>query len=119
MKAKKAPAPHPVRVEVLGRSLEIRSAVPEAELKHAVQALEATFRDMDAACAVEWGHARPAADSSTWLILGALNLAHRVARLEREATQHTQDLEQTLKLLESVPDDISTRPSPLFEGDLS
>lgn len=116
MKAKKA---HPTRIEVLGRALEIRSAVPEAELHQAIRALEATFQDMDSACAVEWGHARPAADSSSWLILGALNLAHRVARLEREATQHTQDLEQTLKLLESVPDDISTRPSPLFEGDLS
>jgi hypothetical protein len=117
MKAKKGA--HPVRVEVLGRSLDLRSAVPEGELKAAVEALEATFRDMDSACAVEWGHARPAADSSTWLLLGALNLAHRVARLEREATQHTQDLEQTLKLLEEVPDDISNHPSALFEGDLS
>lgn len=117
MKAKKGA--RPARVEVLGRSLELRSAVPEGELQAAVQALEATFRDMESACAVEWGHARPAADSSTWLLLGALNLAHRVARLEREATQHTQDLEQTLKLLETVPDDISTRPSALFEGDLS
>lgn len=117
MKAKKGV--HPVRVEVLGRSLDLRSAVPEGELKAAVEALESTFRDMDSACAVEWGHARPAADSSTWLLLGALNLAHRVARLEREATQHTQDLEQTLKLLEEVPDDISNHPSALFEGDLS
>lgn len=117
MKAKKGTSP--VRIEVLGRSLELRSMVPEAELRAAVQALESTFRDMDSACAVEWGHARPAADSSVWLLLGALNLAHRVARLEREATQHTQDLEQTLKLLEEVPDDISTRPSALFEGDLS
>lgn len=110
---------HLVRVEVLGRSLDVRSAAPEAELQAAIQALEATFQDMDLACAVEWGHARPAADSSTWLLLGALNLAHRVARLEREATQHTQDLEQTLKLLETVPDDIPNRPSALFEGDLS
>ncbi|HZU52279.1 MAG TPA: cell division protein ZapA [Holophagaceae bacterium] len=117
MKAKKGASP--IRVEVLGRSLELRSAVPEGELKAAIQALEATFQDMDSACAVEWGHARPAADSSTWLLLGALNLAHRVARLEREATQHTQDLEQTLKLLETVPDDIPNHPSALFEGDLS
>lgn len=117
MKARKTA--HSVQVEVLGRSLDLRSAVPEPELRAAIQTLEATFQDMDSACAVEWGHARPAADSSTWLILGALNLAHRVARLEREATQHTQDLEQTLKLLESVPDDIPNRPSSLFEGDLS
>ena len=117
MRGKKGP--HPTRIEVLGRSLEIRSAVPDPELRAAVLALETTFRDMDSACAVEWGHARPAADSSTWLILGALNLAHRVARLEREATQHTQDLEQTLKLLEAVPDDIPNHPSSLFEGDLS
>ncbi|HTL98005.1 MAG TPA: cell division protein ZapA [Holophagaceae bacterium] len=117
MKPKKGP--HPVRIEVLGRSLEVRSSVSETELRQAIQALESTFQDMDSACAVEWGHARPAADSSTWLILGALNLAHRVARLEREATQHTQDLEQTLKLLETVPDDIPNHPSSLFEGDLS
>ncbi len=117
MKAKKGT--QPVRAEILGRSLELRSGVPEAELRAAIQTLEATFRDMDSACAVEWGHARAAADSSTWLLLGALNLAHRVARLEREATQHTQDLEQTLKLLEDVPDDIPPHPSALFEGDLS
>ncbi|HEU4951851.1 MAG TPA: cell division protein ZapA [Holophagaceae bacterium] len=117
MTAKKGPRVQ--TVQVLGRTLEIRSTAPEAELKAAVEALEATFRDMDSACAVEWGHARPPADSSTWLLLGALNLAHRVARLEREATQHTQDLEQTLKLLEAVPDDIPNRPSALFEGDLS
>ena len=117
MKPRKGP--RPVHIEVLGRSLEVRSAVPEPDLRQAIQTLEATFRDMDSACAVEWGHARPAADSSTWLILGALNLAHRVARLEREATQHTQDLEQTLKLLETVPDDIPNHPSSLFEGDLS
>lgn len=117
MKAKKGA--HPVHVEVLGRSLEIRSAVPEPELRAAIRVLESSFQDMELACAVEWGHARPAADSSVWLLLGALNLAHRVARLEREATQHTQDLEQTLKLLEEVPDDIPNRPSALFEGDLS
>ena len=117
MKAKKGA--YPIRLEILGRSLELRSSVPEGELRAAVQALESTFQDMESACAVEWGHARPAADSSTWLLLGALNLAHRVARLEREATQHTQDLEQTLKLLEDVPDDIPNRPSALFEGDLS
>ena len=73
--------------------LERGEIKPDAAQQAAVEALEATFRDMDSACAVEWGHARPAADSSTWLLLGALNLAHRVARLEREATQHTQDLE--------------------------
>ena len=117
MKAKKGA--QPIRVEILGRSLDLRTSAPESELRAAIQALEATFQDMDSACAVEWGHARPAADSTSWLLLGALNLAHRVARLEREATQHTQDLEQTLKLLEDVPDDISNRPSALFEGDLS
>ncbi len=117
MKAKRGA--HPVRVEILGRNLEVRSAVPEGELRSAIRALEATFQDMESACAVEWGHAQPAADSHAWLLLGALNLAHRVARLEREATQHTQDLEQTLKLLEDVPDDIPNHPSALFEGDLS
>jgi hypothetical protein len=45
--------------------------------------------------------------------MGALNLAHRVACLEREASQKTQDLEQTLsKLLDDVPDDAKPFPAP-------
>jgi hypothetical protein len=44
--------------------------------------------------------------------MGALNLAHRVVRMEQEASRHTQDLEQTLsKLLEDVPDELSD-PGP-------
>jgi len=40
-----------------------------------------------------------------------------VARLEQEAAQHTQDLEQTLsKLLDDVPDDPAA-DAPLFRGE--
>ena len=50
-------------------------------------------------------------------VLAALNLAHRVVGLEREANQHTQDLEQTLsKLLNDVPDELSA-PVPLLDED--
>jgi cell division protein ZapA (FtsZ GTPase activity inhibitor) len=106
-------------VEVLGRTLRLSSDVSEPELRAAIEALESAFAHMDEASRVKWGHARAASDTSTWLLMGALNLAHRVARLEREANQHTQDLEQTLKLLDDVPDDIQAAPPlNLFPGGL-
>jgi hypothetical protein len=40
-----------------------------------------------------------------------------VARLEREACQHTQNLEQTLtKLLDDVPDEAIPPSGSLFQG---
>jgi len=80
-----------------------------------VAVLEDTFRDMERAYELRWGIPPSALDTSTWLLMGALNLAHRVARVEREASQQTQDLEQTLtKLLDDVPDDSNPSPGPLF-----
>ena len=79
--------------------------------------LEASFRDMEEAYRLRWGSPPAALDTTTWVLLGALNLAHRVARLEQEAAQHTQDLEQTLsKLLDDVPDDPAA-DAPLFRGE--
>jgi cell division protein ZapA (FtsZ GTPase activity inhibitor) len=72
---------------------------------------------MEQAYELRWGNPS-ALDTSTWLLMGALNLAHRVARLEREASQQTQDLEQTLtKLLDDVPDETHPSPGPLFPGE--
>ena len=48
---------------------------------------------------LRWGSVPHDLDTSSWYLMGALNLAHRVARLEKEAYQHTQNLEQTLSKL--------------------
>ncbi len=102
---------------MLGHELRILTDEPEEVLASAVQTLERTFEAMEATSRVKWGHARAATDTPSWLLLGALNLAYQLSRREREANQHTQDLEQTLsKLLQDVPDDIPAPPSGLFGG---
>ena len=46
-------------------------------------------------------------------LLGALNLAHQAERLELEADRHTQNLEQTLSLLnDDVPDPLPAPAGP-------
>ena len=106
-----------VPLEVLGRQIRVSTAAGPEEINRAVAVLEATFRDMETAYELRWGIPPSALDTSTWLLMGALNLAHRVVRLEREASQKTQDLEQTLsKLLDDVPDDATPSPGPLFQG---
>ena len=108
---------HEVELEVLGRQLRINTQVGPEEIKAATDILEETFRDMESAYELRWSHPPSALDTSTWLLMGALNMAHRVARLEREACQHTQNLEQTLtKLLDDVPDEINSPSGTLFEG---
>jgi cell division protein ZapA (FtsZ GTPase activity inhibitor) len=105
-----------VQLEVMGRTLRVQSTGGPEDLPQAASILEDTFRDMERAYELRWGNPPSALDTSTWLLMGALNLAHRVACLEREASQQTQDLEQTLtKLLDDVPDDAKPSPGPLFE----
>jgi cell division protein ZapA (FtsZ GTPase activity inhibitor) len=109
---------HEVALEVLGRQLRINTQVGPEEIKAATDILEETFRDMESAYELRWSHPPSALDTSTWLLMGALNMAHRVARLEREACQHTQNLEQTLtKLLDDVPDEIHAPSGPLSQGE--
>jgi cell division protein ZapA (FtsZ GTPase activity inhibitor) len=99
-------------VEILGRSLRVHSQVPPDELARALSVLEETYRDMEQAYELRWGCTPSVLGTSNWLLMGALNLAHRVVRMEQEASRHTQDLEQTLsKLLEDVPDELSD-PGP-------
>jgi len=107
-----------VHMEVLGRLVRIDTSAGPEELNRAVAILEDTFRDMERAYELRWGIPPSALDTSTWLLMGALNLAHRVACLEREASQKTQDLEQTLsKLLDDVPDEANASSTPLpLEG---
>jgi len=72
----------------------------------AEKVLENTFRDMEGLYGLICRSSPSALDSSAWLLMGALNLAHRVVRLEREAAAQTRDLEERLsRLLEDVPDD--------------
>lgn len=108
--------PGEVHLEILGRSVRIHSATDEATLARAKGLLEQTFRDMERAYELRWGCPPSAQDTSTWMLMGALNLAHQVARVEQEASQQTLDLEQTLtKLLDDVPDE-TPAPGPLFGG---
>lgn len=101
------PGFRPVSVTIQGRSLQVQTDQPEA-LASAVNALEDTFRDMDHQCQLRWESVPRSLDTPSWYLLGALNLAHRVVCLEREANQHTHNLEQTLsKLLSDVPDEPS------------
>ncbi len=96
---------HPVEVQVLGRTVRLQARIDQPGLDRAVVLLEQTFRDMDRAYEITWGCPPKALDTSTWLLMGALNLAHRVVELEQAADRHTQDLENTLsKLLDDVPD---------------
>ena len=95
-----------VTVEILGLSVQILSSAGAEDLGRAKAILENTFRDMERAYELRWGVPPSALDTSTWLLMGALNLAHRAARLEQEQSRHTQDLEQTLsKFLDDVPDE--------------
>jgi cell division protein ZapA (FtsZ GTPase activity inhibitor) len=106
----------PVTVTVQGRSLQVQTDQAET-LAAAVRVLEETFQDMDSQCQLRWGSVPKGLDTPSWYLLGALNLAHRVVCLEREANQHTHNLEQTLsKLLNDVPDEPSA-PVPLLDED--
>ncbi len=109
--------PGELRVEVLGHPLRVHTREDQAALARAVELLEQTFRDMEQAYELRWGSPPSALDTSTWMLMGALNLAHRLVRLEQEASQQTQDLEQKLtKLLDDVPDD-PLAPGSLFGGE--
>ena len=105
-----------VQLDILGRSIRlINDADPEI-LEKSVAMLEKTFRDMERAYELRWGCSSSTLDTSTWVMMGALNLAHQVVRLEREVSQQTQNLEQTLsRLLDDVPDE-SPDPGTLLGG---
>jgi hypothetical protein len=101
----------------MGRTVRLQATCGPDELPRAVTLLEDTFRDMERAYELRWGIPPSALDTSTWLLMGALNLAHRVVRLEREACQHTQNLELTLsKLLDDVPDEAIPPSGPPQKG---
>jgi cell division protein ZapA (FtsZ GTPase activity inhibitor) len=99
-----------VTLEVLGRQLRVNTIVEPDEISAAVAILENTFHDMERAYELKWGVLPSALDTSSWFLMGALNIAHHVVHLEREACRHTQNLEHTIdSLLADVPDE-SVRP---------
>ena len=98
----------PVEITLLGRTLRLHNESLPDDLEKAVQVMEQTFHDMEDAYRLKWGCPPSAVDTSTWLAMGALNLAHRLVSAEQEAARHTQDLEQSLsRLLDDVPDDMA------------
>jgi len=88
------------------RALKLVCQVPSQDLEAAKEVLDKTFQDMESLYELKWKCSPSALSTSTWLLMGALNLAHRVVCLEREATLQTRDLEEKLsKLLDDVLDD--------------
>ncbi|MDR2697196.1 MAG: hypothetical protein LBB40_01825 [Holophagales bacterium] len=88
------------------RALEVVCQVSPQDLDAAKEVLDKTFQHMESLYELKWKCSPSALGTSTWLLVGALNLAHRVVCLEREATLQTRDLEEKLsKLLDDVPDD--------------
>jgi cell division protein ZapA (FtsZ GTPase activity inhibitor) len=109
-------APDEVQVEILGRSIRIQNGANADSLSRSMALLEKTFQDMERAYELRWGCPPTALDTSTWVLMGALNLAHQVVHMEQEVSQQTQNLEQTLtKLLDDVPDE-NPAPGALLGG---
>lgn len=98
-----------INFRILNRSLKVVCLVEPDCLEATKEILDKTFDDMERLYALKYNCSPSALDTSTWLLLGALNLAHQVVCLEREATLQTQD--NISKLLDSIPDDVFTNVS--------
>ena len=98
-------------------SLKLVCQNSSADLDAAKEVLDETFRDMERQYELRWNCSPSMLSTNTWLLVGALNLAHRVVRLEQEANLQTRDLEEKLsKLLDDVPDDaISDKAATGFD----
>ena len=71
-------------------------------LEDVQKVIDETFGEMEELYGLNCNGSPFSVDTSTWLRLGAINLAHRVVRLERDAATQTRDLEDSLtKLLEN------------------
>lgn len=109
-------------VMVLNRPIKISCLDSGMDLDAAIKLLNETFQDMEKLYGLKYECAPSALDTSTWMLTGALNLAHRVLCLEREAALQARDIEEPLyKLLDSIPDDVipngpntsANRPPPV------
>lgn len=96
-----------LHVEVMGHQLRVHTTEDADAMKRAVELLEQSFRDMECAYGLKWGCSPSALDTTTWMLMGSLNLAHRLVVQELETSRHKKELEQKLtKLLDEVPEDI-------------
>jgi len=103
----KADGVQELHVMVLNRSLKIACFDPVMDLDGAIKVLNETFQNMERVYGLRFNCTPSALDTCTWILTGALNLAHRVLCLEREAALQARDIEGPLfKLLESIPDDV-------------
>jgi hypothetical protein len=94
---------------VLNRSLKSLCIVQAGDIEEDAKKIEGvineTFSNMEKLYELQYGYSPSAQDTFTWLLVGALNLAHRVVRLEQDAALQTLDLEDKLsKLLDDVSD---------------
>ena len=104
-----------LEVQVLEQTLQVATNDPEG-LARSVEYLERAYQDIAEAVRLHYGSAPATVDTRSWLLIGALNLAHRLVHLEQAASQHTQDLEQRLQQLLHDVDDPILPPNPtLFE----
>ncbi|MDR2561249.1 MAG: hypothetical protein LBC63_05720 [Holophagales bacterium] len=95
------------QVMVLNRPIKVACLYSGMDLDAAIKLLDETFQDMERLLGLKYERALSDLDTSTWMLTGALNLAHRVLCLERKAALQARDLEEPLsKLLESIPDDV-------------
>ncbi|MCL1893129.1 MAG: hypothetical protein FWG02_02675 [Holophagaceae bacterium] len=95
--------------QILKRTAKVICLTPEEDMEAAKVVLENTFNDMEKLYTLEYNCSPSALDTNSWLLMGALNLAHRVVSLEREANLHTR--ETISKLLDSIPDDVYSKDS--------
>jgi cell division protein ZapA (FtsZ GTPase activity inhibitor) len=96
-----------LHVMVLDRPMKIACFDSGMDLDAALNVLNETFRDMERLYGLKYKCSPSALDTSTWMLTGALNLAHRVLCLEREAALQARDMEEPIsKLLDSIPDDV-------------
>jgi len=103
-----------ISVMVLNRPMKMACFDSGMDLDAAINVLDETFRNMERLYGLRYKCSPSALDTCTWMLTGALNLAHRVLCLEREAALHARDMEEPLsKLLDSIPDDvIPSGPKP-------
>ena len=95
------------QVMVLNRPIKIVCLDSGIDLDAAIKLLDETFQDMEKLYGLRYECAPSDLDTSTWMLTGALNLAHRVLCLERKVALQARDMEEPLsKLLESIPDDV-------------
>ncbi len=104
-----------LEVRVLDQTIQVATADPEG-LARSVEYLERAYQDIAEVVRLHYGSAPTTVDTRSWLLIGALNLAHRLVHLEQAASQHTQDLEQRLQqLLHDVDEPILPSDPTLFE----